>query len=43
MAFGVLSGLPGSEVTVDDRDCVSISYPSFWSDLQRVTSGEKSL
>jgi 3-phosphoshikimate 1-carboxyvinyltransferase len=39
MAFGVLSALPGNEITIDDRDCVAVSYPAFWSDLARVTGG----
>jgi 3-phosphoshikimate 1-carboxyvinyltransferase len=38
MAFGVLGALPGNEVAVDDSDCVAVSYPRFWSDLERVTS-----
>jgi 3-phosphoshikimate 1-carboxyvinyltransferase len=38
MAFGVLSALPGNEISVDDPDCVAVSYPGFWADLARVTS-----
>ena len=38
MAFGVLSALPGNEITVDDPSCVGVSYPAFWSDLARVTA-----
>jgi 3-phosphoshikimate 1-carboxyvinyltransferase len=38
MAFGVLGALSGNAITVDDPDCVSVSYPGFWSDLERVTS-----
>jgi 3-phosphoshikimate 1-carboxyvinyltransferase len=38
MAFGVLGALPGSEVELDDRGCVAVSYPAFWEDLRRVTS-----
>lgn len=37
MAFGVLGALRGNDITVDDRDCVAVSYPDFWSDLVRVT------
>jgi 3-phosphoshikimate 1-carboxyvinyltransferase len=37
MAFGVLAALPGNEIAIDDRDCVAVSYPDFWRDLQRVT------
>lgn len=38
MAFGVLGALPGNEIAIDDRDCVGVSYPGFWTDLQRVTA-----
>ena len=38
MAFGVLGALPGNEIAVDDPDCVMVSYPGFWTDLERVTS-----
>ncbi|HEY2025675.1 MAG TPA: 3-phosphoshikimate 1-carboxyvinyltransferase, partial [Gemmatimonadaceae bacterium] len=38
MAFGILAALPGNEIAIDDRDCVAVSYPSFWADLARVTS-----
>ena len=37
MAFGVLGVLPGNEIDVDDRDCVAVSYPAFWSHLSAVT------
>jgi 3-phosphoshikimate 1-carboxyvinyltransferase len=33
MAFGILGALPGNEITIDDRECVDISYPGFWSDV----------
>ena len=33
MAFGVLGALPGNEIEIDDRDCVNVSYPGFWEDL----------
>ena len=36
MAFGVLGALPGNAVSIDDRDCVAVSYPGFWADLDRV-------
>lgn len=36
MAFGVLGTLPGNEITLDDRDCVAVSYPGFWADLDKV-------
>lgn len=38
MAFGVLGAIPGNSIEVDDRDCVGVSYPSFWSDLGSVVS-----
>ena len=38
MAFGILGAMPGNEIAVDDPHCVSVSYPNFWSDLERVTS-----
>jgi 3-phosphoshikimate 1-carboxyvinyltransferase len=34
MAFGVLAALPQSTITIDDRDCVAVSYPSFWEDVR---------
>ena len=36
MAFGVLGALPGNEIAIDDRDCVAVSYPGFWRDLDNV-------
>ena len=36
--FGVLSKLPGSEITIDDRNCVAISYPEFWNHLDRAAA-----
>jgi 3-phosphoshikimate 1-carboxyvinyltransferase len=39
MAFGVLGALPGNEIAVDDPECVEVSYPGFWADLARVTTG----
>ena len=36
MAFGVLGALNGNAIEVDDRECVAVSYPGFWSDLDRV-------
>jgi 3-phosphoshikimate 1-carboxyvinyltransferase len=37
MAFGVLGAATGGAITVDDPDCVAVSYPQFWADLARVT------
>lgn len=42
MAFGVLSALPGNEITIDDPHCVAVSYPGFWKDLARVTGAPDS-
>lgn len=36
MSFGVLGALPGNEIVIDDRDCVVVSYPQFWTDLQSI-------
>lgn len=38
MAFGVLAALPGNDITIEGREAVSISFPSFWTELQRVTT-----
>ncbi|MGH7617776.1 MAG: 3-phosphoshikimate 1-carboxyvinyltransferase [Gemmatimonadaceae bacterium] len=35
MAFGILGEAAGNSIEVDDRDCVTVSYPGFWSDLAR--------
>lgn len=34
MSFGVLGQLEGNNIRIDDRDCVAVSYPRFWADLQ---------
>lgn len=39
MAFGIMAALPGNQITLDDPACVSVSYPGFWRDLARVTTG----
>lgn len=36
MAFGVLAGVDGCAVEVDDPGCVTVSYPGFWDDLDRL-------
>ena len=36
MAFGILGALPDNDIRVDDPDCVTVSYPTFWADLDRV-------
>lgn len=38
MAFGVLGAASGNSIEIDDRDCVSVSYPGFWRDLAMVSS-----
>ena len=38
MAFGILAALPGNEIAIDDRECVAVSYPGFWDDLQRMST-----
>jgi 5-enolpyruvylshikimate-3-phosphate synthase len=34
----VLGALDGNRIDVDDRECVAVSYPGFWTDLARVTA-----
>ena len=36
MAFGVLAALPRNNIEIDDRDCVGVSFPAFWSELAKV-------
>jgi len=36
MAFAVLGATPDCSITVDDPECVSVSYPGFWQDLAHV-------
>jgi 3-phosphoshikimate 1-carboxyvinyltransferase len=38
MAFGVLGAVPGNQIEIDDRDCVGVSYPAFWSHLKSAVS-----
>jgi 3-phosphoshikimate 1-carboxyvinyltransferase len=38
MAFGVLSMLADSDLTIDDPSCVEVSYPGYWDDLARVAA-----
>jgi 3-phosphoshikimate 1-carboxyvinyltransferase len=38
MAFGVLSMVPGTSIDIDDRACVGVSNPGFWTDLAHVAS-----
>jgi 3-phosphoshikimate 1-carboxyvinyltransferase len=39
MAFGVLGALPGNNIAVDAPDCVAVSFPTFWRELDRVRAG----
>jgi len=36
MAFGILGASRNVQLTIDDPDCVSVSYPGFWQELARV-------
>jgi 3-phosphoshikimate 1-carboxyvinyltransferase len=36
MSFGVLGAVPGNQIDIDDRECVAVSYPGFWSHLAAV-------
>ncbi len=36
MAFAVLGTVPGAAIEIDDRECVGISYPTFFDDLGAV-------
>jgi 3-phosphoshikimate 1-carboxyvinyltransferase len=38
MAFGILGAANGNQIEVDDRECVAVSYPEFWRDLDAVTA-----
>ncbi len=38
MAFGILAAAEGNSIAIDDRDCVAVSYPNFWADLERVVA-----
>ncbi len=38
MSFGILASLAGNSIEIDDPDCVSVSYPRFWQDLERIRS-----
>lgn len=38
MAFGILSRLTEGAVVLDERESVSVSYPKFWADLERMTN-----
>ncbi len=36
MAFGILGASHNVQLTIDDPECVSVSYPGFWQELARV-------
>jgi 3-phosphoshikimate 1-carboxyvinyltransferase len=38
MAFGVLGAIAPNDIDVDDRECVAVSYPGFWQELERVVA-----
>ncbi len=38
MAFAVLGAACGGSIEIDDPECVSVSYPTFWSDLGRAVA-----
>ncbi len=42
MAFGVLAACPENDIVIDDKECASVSYPSFWSDLNSVIASSSS-
>jgi 3-phosphoshikimate 1-carboxyvinyltransferase len=42
MAFGVLGALPGHRISIDDPNCVAVSFPAFWEELARVRGGTRS-
>lgn len=36
MSFGVLAALGKNSINIDDRDCVAVSYPRFWADIESI-------
>jgi len=38
MAFGMLGAGPDARISIDDPGCASISFPGFWSELERIRS-----
>jgi 3-phosphoshikimate 1-carboxyvinyltransferase len=41
MAFGVLGALPGNAIEIDELDCVAVSYPDFWEELERLRAAAR--
>ena len=39
MAFGVLGAVPGNSIEIDDPACVDVSFPGFWTLLERMRRG----
>ena len=37
MSFAILGALGGNTIEIDDPDCVQVSYPRFWTDLESLT------
>lgn len=40
MSFGVLAALGKNSINIDDRDCVAVSYPRFWADIESVRQAQ---
>ena len=40
MSFGVLAALSRNSINIDDRDCVEVSYPRFWADLESIRQAQ---
>jgi 3-phosphoshikimate 1-carboxyvinyltransferase len=38
MAFGVLGAVDGNEIEIDDRGAADVSFPGFWTLLERLTA-----
>lgn len=38
MAFAILGAIAPNDIEVDDRECVAVSYPGFWEELERVVA-----
>ena len=40
MSFGVLAASGRNSINIDDRDCVAVSYPRFWADIESVRQAQ---
>jgi len=40
MSFGVLAALSKNSINIDDRDCVAVSYPRFWADIESIRQAQ---